>query len=208
LKNLGKIALTGDIRSEEELNQQKGNVKMKTLKVVLLAVMVAVTGYAQEVKETEPPKALVKAREAYQKELKRVTDPVSRDYLRTLESLKKDFGTKGDTANMVAVQKEIDAVKEDMENGTGTEAEAEKFIIGQWRWQDGAYTSTILFASNHTLQVSNGDSGTWRVKDSKWILQFNGNGSTCVVLLPLKNRVEVWDKAGKELKNCSLTKLK
>jgi hypothetical protein len=121
---------------------------MKTPNLVLLAVMVAVTGYAQEVKEPEPPKALVKAKEAYRKEAARVLEPVNQNYLRTLESLKRDMGIKGDTAGMVAVQKEIDEVKEYLKNETMTVDP----IVGKWLW-DGRM---MTFTANGQIKSDNG----------------------------------------------------
>jgi hypothetical protein len=164
---------------------------MKTLNMVLLAVMVAVTGYAQEVKETEPPKALVKAKEAYQKELKRVTDPVSRDYLRTLESLKKDMGTKGDTAGMVAVQKEIDEIKEYLKNETMTEDGAEKMMVGTWSIQAvTGHRDTLTFNADHTMRAGNNDHGTWKIKNGKLRATFVA-GAYFEALLPVKAKMTV-----------------
>jgi hypothetical protein len=100
------------------------------MKVVLslLAVLFATALSAQDAQEPQDPKALVKAREAYQKEIARVTAPVNQNYLQTLEALKRDFGTKGDTAGMVAVQKEIDEVKEYMVSDfKGT-------VVGTWKF--------------------------------------------------------------------------
>lgn len=82
---------------------------MKKL-LVLLAVVLMATVSAQDAQEPQDPKALVKAREDHQKELKRVSDPVTKDYLQTLEKLKRELGGNGDAAGAMAVQKEIDAV--------------------------------------------------------------------------------------------------
>ena len=92
---------------------------MKRLSVLLAALVVGIVS-AQNAQEPQDPKALVKAREAYQKELKRVADPVNQDYLKTLEFLKRDMGTNGDTAGMVAVQREIDAIQALQSTPTGT----------------------------------------------------------------------------------------
>jgi len=154
------MAVSGDIHYDGEristANERKA--KMKTLNLVLLAVMVAVTGYAQETK-VELPKALLKAQEAYRKEAASVLEPVNMNYLRTLESLKRDMGVKGDTVGMVAVQKEIDEIKEYLKNETGTEG----MLVGtKWK-KENQYVwefrkNGVVFCPN------NGHFAKWEIK--------------------------------------------
>jgi hypothetical protein len=126
------------------------------MKVVLslLAVLFATALSAQDAQEPQDPKALVKAREAYQKEIARVTAPVNQNYLQTLEALKRDFGTKGDTAGMVAVQKEIDEVKTYLKNEPGTVDP----MVGKWLW-DGR---VMTFTADGKITNESGGSAKWK----------------------------------------------
>jgi len=177
---------------KESQPRTERKAKMKTLTLVLLAVMVAVTGYAQETKVVEPPKALVKAQEAYEKEAARVLEPVNMAYLRTLESIKKDLGVRGDTAGMVAVQAAIDEVKEYLKNEAGTEDGAEKMVVGTWEMGGrNNYKDTLIVNADGTWTASsNGETGKWKIKNGKWIIT-RGNNSYWSVALPLKKKMAV-----------------
>jgi hypothetical protein len=142
---------------------------MKTLNLVLLAVMVAVTGYAQETK-VEKPKALVKAQEAYEKEAARVLEPVNLNYLKTLESIKRDLGVRGDTAGMVAVQAAIDEVKEYLKNEPGDP------FIGDWQ-RVGNPGGLTVNADGTFTKAPDGSSGRWEKKGSKYICHWQVGGS-------------------------------
>jgi len=160
LKNVGKMSASGDIHYDGEristANERKA--KMKTLTLVLLAVMV--TGYAQETKVVEPPKALLKAQKDYEKEAARVLEPVNLNYLKVLESIKRDLGIRGDTAGMVAVQKAIDEVKVYLKNEAGTDAETA--ILGKWAW-DGKNTINITKDGQFTHPYWG--KGTWEYNE-------------------------------------------
>jgi hypothetical protein len=193
-KTVGKKPVSGDIHYDgERSSTNKRRSAMKTLNLVLLAVMVAVTGYAQETK-VEKPKALVKAQEAYEKEAARVLEPVNMAYLRTLESIKKDLGVRGDTAGMVAVQAAIDEVKEYLKSGTMTEGEAEKMVVGKWIIGRGNYKDSITLRSDGTCIDGGTGQGTWKIKNDALVLVFKVSDTrrdTWTAKFPLKPKMTI-----------------
>lgn len=76
--------------------------------ILVLCMFVGLPLYAQN--NSKEPETLTKARAKYQKEVARVTAPITKDYLDQLDTLKKALGAKGDVEDAMAVQKEIDAV--------------------------------------------------------------------------------------------------
>jgi hypothetical protein len=101
---------------------------MKTL-FVLVAILLTTVVFSQD--EPKEPEALVKAREVYQKEVKRVTEPIIKDYLAKLDALKKELGGKGDAEGAMAVQKEIGALKEAQADPTEPKKD---WIEGTWQY--------------------------------------------------------------------------
>ena len=165
---------------------------MKTIRVLVLlvAMLPSFAVIAQE--SNEEPNRLVLAREAYYRSVQRALLPVNRDYLRILEAMKKQYGIAGSTEDMVAVQKEIDAVTENMEGGTQAEAEAEKMLVGKWNMlhlSDG-YRDTLTFNDDHTMRAGNRDHGTWKVKNGKLRATFVA-GAYFEALLPVKAKMTV-----------------
>lgn len=136
---------------------------MKKL-LILLAVLVVGTVSAQDAQEPQDPKALVKAREAYQNDVKQALAPINRDYLAKLDALKKDLGTNGDTAGMVAVQKEIDAVKATLSPTENQAALAKTAILGRWGW-DGKNTINITKDGKFTHPYWG--KGTWEYNEQE-----------------------------------------
>jgi hypothetical protein len=188
LKNIGKRAVCGDIHDDgERISTNKRRSAMKTLTLTLLAVMV--TGYAQEAKVVEPPKALVKAQKDYEKECARALQPINQNYLKVLESLKRDLGIRGDTAGMVAVQAAIDEVKEYLEGSSADETE--KMAVGTWAISHGSYHDSHVVRDDGTYtNVSTGTIGTWKIKNGQWVLRW-GKTQTWTANLPLKKEMSV-----------------
>jgi hypothetical protein len=102
------------------------------------------------------PAALVTARKAYEAKVKAVVDPLKADYLKKLESMKKDFGAKGDVAAALAVQREIDNLSE---AGTAT-------IVGKWDGFPGAGIAEFK-ADGTAKDISGNITGKWACLDKK-----------------------------------------
>jgi hypothetical protein len=103
---------------------------------------------------TDDPAALVTARKAYDAKVKAVVDPLKADYLKKLESMKKDFGAKGDVASALAIQREIDSLTQ---ASTAT-------IVGKWSW---SYDQTIEIKGDGTGKDNRGDAAKWACVDKK-----------------------------------------
>ena len=82
------------------------DARMKTM-FVLAAVLLATAVSAQDAQE---PAALVKARAAYQKDVKQAQDQKAGDYVGTLKKILGELNGKGDAEGATLVQAEIDAL--------------------------------------------------------------------------------------------------
>jgi hypothetical protein len=113
-----------------------------------LGVLPAVTGE----KLPEDPPALAKERKAYETRVKAVVDPLKSEYIRNLESMKKDFGAKGDVAAAQTIEREIKSQTTPLS------------IIGKWYWFD---KQTVEFYADGSAKGSGGFTGKWICPDKK-----------------------------------------
>jgi hypothetical protein len=81
-------------------------------------------------------------------------------------------------------------VKTYLKNETMTDTEAEKMVVGEWKFlgKDG-YTCSETYSADHTVKSSNGSSGKWEIKNGEWRSKWQ-NGDLYVAKLPLKSDVE------------------
>jgi hypothetical protein len=120
-------------------------------------------------------------------------------YLRTLESIKKDLGVRGDTAGMVAVQAAIDEVKEYMEGSS--EDETEKMAVGTWTVVMGASRDSYTLRPDGTCISGGGVPGNWKIKNGALVMVVKVSDTrrdTWTAKLPLKPKMTIlWSYDGK-----------
>lgn len=80
---------------------------------MMLFLALIINVWAEENQEISDPKELVQARTTYKNQIKASDEPITRKYLQQLDEMKKRLGGKGDAAGAMAVQKEIDSLKND-----------------------------------------------------------------------------------------------
>jgi len=100
----------------------------------------------------EVPDDLVKMRAAFDKEVDFATRPIRDRYLSRLEALKRSIGSRGDARAALAVQEEIDRVKD-------LSAVATNVFLGYWivRYDNGSVRKLSIDATDTvTLQEENG----------------------------------------------------
>ena len=92
--------------------------------------------FAQKENVTEPSD-LTGARKAYQAKVRTVLDPITTDYRNQLEGLKKSYGARGQLTEALAIQKEIDSLKEttttsEKKPEANTKRSVEELVVGVW----------------------------------------------------------------------------
>jgi hypothetical protein len=125
-----------------------------------LLIVIALPVLADD-KQAAEPAALVQARKAFEAKVKEVVDPIKAAYLKKLESMKKEFGGKGDVTSAVAVQKEIDSLTEKKLDGL-TRKKLDP-LVGKWDWLAG---NVAQFFEDGTVK-STIDRGKWKCVDKK-----------------------------------------
>ena len=123
----------------------------RTLFVILFLIQLAgLPAFAQDKPSLDPP-ALVRARKAYEADVKAVVDPITDKYVKQLGDMKKDFGAKGDLASAQAVQREIDGLT------------SEVSLVGKWAWP---IVGNAEFLEDGTSKAG-GETGKWKLVDKK-----------------------------------------
>ena len=123
-----------------------------TVMAMMVAMVVSVMCFGQD--EPSEPKKLTNMRGQYEKMVKAAVDPITRDYVDALTDLKKELGGKGDAAGAMAVQKEIDEVKEKL----SVDSQRANMVVGDWIWSSGTPTHIL---ANGKVVADNGFNGTW-----------------------------------------------
>jgi hypothetical protein len=146
---------------------------------MLMVFAMAVWAEDENPKEFKEPKELMQARTAYQNQAKAVLDPVKQRYLVTLDSLKRQFGAKGDAEGAMAVQKEIETVKADKKPDR-----IDKYdITGQWVYKDPAWWSrkVVIIKKGNKFQMTDDFHKTFEVKLDGNKIHITGNGDTATL---------------------------
>jgi hypothetical protein len=126
---------------------------MKTIVILSLAVSFCAVAFAGDAPSlTKEPAALAKARKTYEAKIKAAVDPITAEYVKQLEKMKRKLGADGDVAGAQAVQREIDSLK-----GTAP-------IIGEWSWPNG---DTVTVSSDGSFRSSSGLKGSWKSVSKK-----------------------------------------
>lgn len=173
-------------------------IPMKTLKakhagymsIIALLFLCAFSGYAQDA-DVQEPKELTALRAKKDAMVKKAIAPIMKDYASALNDMKKQLGAKGDAAGMMAVQKELDGLKDSMAAGAplSKEDDAEKMLLGVWVCTGGSGKGHILnFNEDHSFGCNCGVPGSWSIKDGLLEIKFN-NGSYLSAKVPLKKKM-------------------
>lgn len=126
-------------------------MKLSLLTLLAIAVPAFTPLRAQtEAKETPEHKAL---KSRYQADVAAAIKPVQSRYVFQLESLLRSYTQRGDLGAALAVQQDLDALKNarDVEDPTAHRS-TQTAIIGTWSWQstDRSDQNTIQFAKDGT----------------------------------------------------------
>ncbi len=105
----------------------------KTMLVMAVLALVAMTGYSEDAKETKEPAELTAAKKAYAEQIEKVTAPVRAKQIATLQKLQKQLTVKGDLQGALAVQNEIEAI-----NSGKTGPPTMESFTGEWTYGDPA----------------------------------------------------------------------
>ncbi|HCE42820.1 MAG TPA: hypothetical protein DET40_04680 [Lentisphaeria bacterium] len=93
----------------------------------MIAMLVSVLFIAGLYADDKDPAELTQARSTFQTQMKAATTPIVQRYLQQLDALKKSLGAKGDVNAALAVQQEMDSLKESSSNDTRASSALPKY---------------------------------------------------------------------------------
>ncbi len=151
---------------------------MKTMMLMAVIALVAITGYSEDNKESKEPAELTAAKADYAAQIEKVTAPIKAKQITRLEKLKTQLTKKGDLEGALAVQDEIDALANDDES----------LLLGKWEMKlDMGYTSIWTFKKDGTVLSTNGiKSGRWTLGKKGVTLAWDNSDAKDLMVAPLK----------------------
>ena len=122
-------------------------------RMLTMMMMVLALGMALMAEETKVPAELATVQNEYRAQLEAATAPIKAKYVAKLETLKKQLGSQGKLDIAMAVQKELDSLKEKEPEEASAELQD---YSGAWAYGDprgGQWKSTVVLRKQGTRWV-------------------------------------------------------
>jgi hypothetical protein len=165
---------------------------MKSL-MFLVLILIPIPGLAQEKADKEPA-ALAEARRVYEAKLKAVVEPLTTAYVKKLDQMKRQYGSKGDLASANAVQGEIAGLTGANAGGEAIRMGASGGFVGTtWQYR-GRADSPITYREGGiaTCPIWHGQ-GKWKAVDQSTIIQEEPGGNRIRVTFTTDRQATLWE---------------
>jgi hypothetical protein len=160
--------------------------------------------------QASEPEELVKMRQTWHDQLKKVIKPIDLNYMNALKNMRLKLTQAGDLHGALAVDAEIKNVQKELNRRTAfernTRLDSKINLVGEYQYQfDGRALGTWKIFEDGSIEMGDVD-GRWYIKDEN-LYAYTNDGSVHWVFPVTLNKLSA-SAVSTTSKRCTITKIK